>query len=180
MNDKKPHSHPDYKIEKAIIFLVNEFSQSGRNPKPVIFHSIRVGMRLYKESKKPEVVMAGFLHDLLEDTKVTEEKIEENFGKKVLALVKANSEDRKIKNERERNEEMLCRCANAGGEAMMIKAADILDNSDFYCLAGNKKRRILLEKLAFAIDQFRPQLKGEPIFKELEEKYQKLERRFLN
>ena len=93
----------------------------------------------------------------------------------MLALVKANSEDRKIKNEK-RNEEMLCRCANFGREATMIKAADILDNSDFYCLAGNKKRRALLEKLAFAIDQFRPQLKGEPIFKELEEKYQKLKK----
>ena len=174
MNNKKLYSHLDYKIEKAIIFLVNEFSRSGCNPKPVIFHSIRVGMKLYKESEKPEVVMAGFLHDLLEDTKVTEEKIEENFGKKVLALVKANSEDRKIKNEKERNEETLCRCANFGREAMMIKAADILDNSDFYCLAGNKKRRVLLEKLAFAIDQFRSQLKGEPIFEKRKGKYPKL------
>ncbi len=98
---------------------------------------------------------------------------------KGVGLVKANSEDRKIRKERERNEEMLC-CCNFGGEAMLIKATDVRDNSDFYCLAGNKKRRVLLEKLAFTIDQFRPQLKGEPIFEKREEKYPKLKRRLLN
>ena len=58
----------DDQLEQAIIFLVTTFQQSGNNPKPVILHSIRVALFLYEYHYPEEVIIAGALHDLVEDT----------------------------------------------------------------------------------------------------------------
>lgn len=65
----------DEAIERAMEFLVHSFESSGDNPKPVILHSTRVGMDLYDRGYEQHVVIAGFLHDLLEDTDATAEEI---------------------------------------------------------------------------------------------------------
>ena len=49
-------------------------------------------MLLIEEDAPQEVVVAGILHDLLEDTKVTPEEIREGFGDTVLELVTEVSE----------------------------------------------------------------------------------------
>jgi len=54
-------------IDEAIVFLVGKYDESGTNEKPVIFHSIKVGLYLYTESYSTNMVIAGLLHDLLED-----------------------------------------------------------------------------------------------------------------
>jgi len=130
-------------------------------------------MELYRKKFNKDIVIAGFLHDLLEDTDVNENEIKKLFGKKILNLIKANSYNKKIKNEKERYKEMLCRCAEAGREAIIVKVIDILDNSRFYHLADKKKKKILLEKITFAVKQFTPQLKDNSLINEIK-KYQNL------
>jgi (p)ppGpp synthase/HD superfamily hydrolase len=65
-------------IEDAIGFLVDAFRVTGKNPKPVIFRSIRVGMRLFDSDT--ETVVAGIRHDIVEDTVVTMDDVGSRFG----------------------------------------------------------------------------------------------------
>lgn len=58
---------------------------------------------------------------------------------------------------------------------MIIKAADILDNSNYYHLALDKEKvKWLLEKMKYFIELSAEKLKGEIIHKELQKQYNKL------
>jgi len=120
----------DKEIEKAIKFLVASIERSGHNPKPVILHSIRVGLYLDRQGYNKNVVIAGILHDLLEDSETTIEEIREEFGDKIANLVLVNSFDKTIKEKKKRYYESFARCLEAGKDALVIKAADVLDNRE--------------------------------------------------
>lgn len=61
-----------------------QFRASGE---PYIIHPIQVANFLYELSPDPEMIAAGFLHDLLEDTTVSAEEVEHLFGARVRQLV---------------------------------------------------------------------------------------------
>jgi len=61
-----PHIQKEF--ETAIVFLIQKIKEHCYNEKPLILHSIRVGLRLVELNEAKDVVIAGFLHDLLEDT----------------------------------------------------------------------------------------------------------------
>ncbi len=111
------------------MFPVFQMERRGNNPKPVVLHSIRVALYLYDQGYGRDIVVAAVLHDLLEDSDTTPQQIEREFGPEVARLVAANSFDRDIADEEERDREMLARCGENGRAAILIKAADILDNS---------------------------------------------------
>jgi len=117
------------KIQSAIVFLVESFRKSGHNPKPVILHSIRVAMTLYAMGESSNIVIAALLHDMLEDTDVTFEQIEKEYGSEVANSFKSEIEDfeKKYIETFERN--IAC-----GRDAAIIKAVDLVDNADYYTL----------------------------------------------
>jgi len=61
-----------------------QFRASGE---PYIIHPIAVANLLRDIGASPAVIAAGFLHDVVEDTQVTPEEIEEHFGCEVRGLV---------------------------------------------------------------------------------------------
>lgn len=63
------------KIEKAIKFLVHQIDKNGKNSKPVIFHSLKVGIHLYNLGYDKDIVIAGVLHDVLEDADVDSKEV---------------------------------------------------------------------------------------------------------
>jgi len=77
----------DKMVEKAIVYLVQSFTTSGHNPKPVVLHSIRTGLYLYHQNYSQNVIVAAILHDLIEDTNVKSQDIEKEFGSEVAQLV---------------------------------------------------------------------------------------------
>jgi (p)ppGpp synthase/HD superfamily hydrolase len=81
----------DKQIEEAIKFLVFAFQKSGHNPKPVVLHSIRVGLHLYNLGYAKNIVIAAVLHDVLEDTDVKIEEVKLKFGENVARLVEARA-----------------------------------------------------------------------------------------
>jgi (p)ppGpp synthase/HD superfamily hydrolase len=159
------------KIEKAIVFLVLEIHKMRKKSKPEILHSIRVGLHLDSLGYNKDIVIAAILHDILEETTVTPERIRSKFGRKVTALVKANTLNKSIRNKVKRYKENFERCLKAGKGAMIIKAADILDNSYYYKFTPTKVRKYLLKKMQYFIKISRKTLEREPIFEELEEQY---------
>ena len=118
----------DKEIEEAIKYLVFSIHQTGKNPKPVILHSFRVGIHLYRLGYTKDVVIGGILHDLLEDTGVSFDDIKQKFGVKIARLVLACSFNENIKDEVERYKEATDRCVKEGKEALIVKAADFIDN----------------------------------------------------
>lgn len=162
----------DEEIERAIVYLVNSFQESGDNSKPVILHSIRVGIELYNRGYKERVIVASILHDLIEDTAVKKEDIASEFGQEVSDIVAATSFDSEIEDYTERYEDTLNRCFKMGREPVLIKAADTLDNSNYYHKGDSEElRRHVIEKMEFFIENSEPYIGDELLYRDLKEQY---------
>lgn len=128
--------HDYNKIEKAIRFLTNRMPNANELIKPTLFHCMRVGVMLYETSCSDEIIIAGLLHDILEDTETTTDELTEFFGSIVTETVLANTKDEMISGHKT-NEDMLAACIAHGESACTVKAADILDNFKFYHRENN-------------------------------------------
>ncbi|ACK42251.1 MULTISPECIES: RelA/SpoT family protein [Dictyoglomus] len=77
-------------LKRAFIFAENAHKgQVRKSGEPYITHPVEVAKILMNLGMEETVVIAGLLHDVLEDTNVTKEEIEKEFGKDVLSLVEA-------------------------------------------------------------------------------------------
>jgi len=135
----------DHALDRAIRFLSAAIESSGHNPKPVVLHSVRVGLVLRNLGYRSEVPLAGILHDVLEDTNVSAEEIIREFGPEVARLVQANSFDDSIEDWDEQYIEGFQRCCLSGPDAVRVKAADVLDNVPIYDLESLRKPKFFLE-----------------------------------
>lgn len=126
------------RIEKAIVLASSKFGMCHDLFKPTLLHAVRVGCWLYFQGYETNLVIAGFLHDIIEDTDVTENEVFEIFGLEVANIVKANTKNTKIQEKKARNEELVKRCLETSEKASIIKAADILDNYNYYLNLNDK------------------------------------------
>jgi hypothetical protein len=167
------HNHNFNKmVEKAIVYLVQAGISTGHNPKPFILHSIRVGLFLFQNNYSQEIVIAGILHDLLEDTDIRKEDIEKEFGMEVSDLVSANTFNIEIINKYDRDMNMLKRCKDGGKWALLIKATDILENSDYYELhQGDELSHRLLLRLKIFLEMSKEELANEQIWNILNQRF---------
>jgi len=81
--------------EKAKMFAIQAHMGQIRKSepdKPMIIHPIGVGQLLESFGYDDNVIAAGYLHDVVEDTKYTIEDIEKEFGKDIATLVMGASE----------------------------------------------------------------------------------------
>jgi (p)ppGpp synthase/HD superfamily hydrolase len=168
------HSDKASRYQKAIIFLSNRIEGSGNNPKPVVMHSIQVGSKLVELGMEDDVVFAGFLHDLIEDSATTEYDIAIEFGDGVAKLVKALTFDESITDQDERYQENFQRCLAAGEGAMVIRAVDLLMNSSFYQNDGSEKYGYLVRKWKTFMELAKQVKLPEGLMMELEAVSQKL------
>ncbi len=77
-------------LKKAFIFAQNAHKdQKRKSGEPYIVHPVEVAKILINLGMEETVVIAGLLHDVLEDTNINREMIEKEFGKDVLSLVEA-------------------------------------------------------------------------------------------
>lgn len=63
----------------------------------MIFHPFTVGMILQRAGANTNCVIAGILHDVVEDTKYTLEDIKNEFGPEIAKIVDEVSEDKSLK-----------------------------------------------------------------------------------
>ncbi len=79
------------RTERAIAAAVEAHQgqvRKGDRQMPYIVHPVTVGLILSRYTDDEDTIIAGLLHDVLEDTHLSEEAIEREFGPKVLAMVK--------------------------------------------------------------------------------------------
>jgi uncharacterized protein (TIGR02172 family) len=81
-------------IEEAIIYatIMHQGKRRKFTDRPFILHPMEVAQILATMTDDEEVITAGILHDIVEDTDGTLEEIEKRFGKRVAELVSSESE----------------------------------------------------------------------------------------
>lgn len=116
-------------IERAMhVALLSHTGQTRKNGEtPYIFHPLMVGMTLQKYGFRDEVIAAGIVHDVLEDTDVTAEQLTQYVGEEVVKLVVSVSEDKTLPYN-ERKAQYREQVARAGEESLAISLADKLYN----------------------------------------------------
>lgn len=85
-------------VDKAIIFTTKAFEGKTRKVRPVpsILHSLEVGVIVSSLTSNEEVIAAGILHDVVEDTSVSFKTLKEEFGEYVANLVSSDTEDKRV------------------------------------------------------------------------------------
>ena len=175
MPEKSPQDAQE--IEEAVIFLVTRMLESGHNPKPVVMHSIRMGMYLYNFDYEPDIVKAAILHDIIEDSDTTIDEIRGRFGERVAEAVQANTFDYTAGDRAAQGEECLQRCLKCGKDALIVKAADKLENS-FYVVdpvGAREWSEFWVAEMRRMLDVSQPIIGSEPIWWELNQRCLKLE-----
>lgn len=169
-----------FKIEKAISYLVETYKKSGKNPKPVIFHSITVGTYLFELGYDTDTIITGILHDLIEDTDATLEDIENNFSPEIASYVEAVSFKSDINDPVKQYKDMFNRTFLAGKVPTVVKSVDILLNSFYIHLVSDiSKQKFLIEKMNYFIKNSE-QFSSEIALIKLNERYTEEVQRFNN
>ena len=81
-------------IRKALEYAAvyhKEGVRKGSNV-PYIVHPFEVALILQENGMEEKIIVAGLLHDTLEDTELTAEQLKEEFGEDILQLVLGASE----------------------------------------------------------------------------------------
>ncbi|MGB7563685.1 MAG: bifunctional (p)ppGpp synthetase/guanosine-3',5'-bis(diphosphate) 3'-pyrophosphohydrolase [Prochlorococcaceae cyanobacterium] len=125
--------------------------QMRASGEPYIVHPVAVADLLREIGASPSVIAAGFLHDVVEDTGVTPEQLEQHFGPEVRALVEGVTKLGGIHftNRTEAQAENLRRMFLAMASdirVVLVKLADRLHNMrTIGALAPEKQQRIARE-----------------------------------
>ena len=91
---------------------------------PFVTHPSRWPASCTTRGYQDEVVAAGVLHDVLEDTDAVRSDLESRFGSRVAELVEAVTDDPTIEDEAERKAALRRQVAHAGECAAVVFAAD--------------------------------------------------------
>jgi (p)ppGpp synthase/HD superfamily hydrolase len=91
---------------------------------PFVTHPVEVACLLHEAGYSDEVVAAGVLHDVLEDTNAQRDDLERRFGAEVTRLVVAVSDDPSIDEYAPRKAALRDKVAQAGECAAAVFAAD--------------------------------------------------------
>ncbi len=138
-------------IQKAIRFSIRtheEYQKQKRKGKdvPYITHPLTVGLILARARAPEMLVIAGILHDTIEDSvaakKVTRAMLAERFGAKVAKLVDSVTEADKDASWEERKKEALEHIKHFSHEEVLLKSADVIANNsellEDYAREGDK------------------------------------------
>ncbi len=124
-------------VQDAIVFAIQTHEidqQQKRKGKtiPYIVHPLVVGLILAKAGALDHIIVAGILHDTVEDSiqekKVTIEIIREKFGPSVADIVDDVTEKRKDRPWEERKKEALEHIKVMEGPSLWVKTADVISN----------------------------------------------------
>lgn len=119
------------KLTKAYNFSAQKHTKQRRKDKdanPYINHPIEVA-KILTDSDIVDIdtIIAGILHDTIEDTNTTYEEIIENFGENIAKIVMECSDDKKL-DKITRKQLQIVHAGEISSEARMVKLADKLSN----------------------------------------------------
>jgi GTP pyrophosphokinase len=151
---KTPTATDKQWLQKAYDFAEQAHRPQKRaNGDPYFYHAFEVAKNLADFGMDRTTIIAGFLHDTIEDTPATEDEVENEFGKEVLFLVNGVTKLGHLKYKgAQRHVESLRKFFVAMAEdarVIIIKLADRLHNLKTlqYIPRPDKQKRIALESI---------------------------------
>ncbi|MFA6397663.1 MAG: RelA/SpoT family protein [Candidatus Paceibacterota bacterium] len=150
---KSPKKEDIALITKAYEFAKEAHKEQKRqNGDPYFYHVFETAKNLAIFGMDTKTIVAGLLHDTLEDTDVTEAKFKKEFGEEIAFLVKGVTKLGKVKyHGQERHVESLRKFFVAMAEdirVILVKLADRLHNiQTIQYLPEEKRKRIALETI---------------------------------
>ena len=154
-------------INSAFLFAAKYFNESCHNTgKPVYFHCVKVAMKLRGLGYDEKFIVAGILHDLVEDTDCTLEDIAGAFGQKMSDLIGAVSFNPEIEDRFEQSKQMIDAAVEYGRDALIIKAVDMYENGKFFHLVTKPDvKEYLVKKYQYFSKVAERYIADEPAFK---------------
>jgi (p)ppGpp synthase/HD superfamily hydrolase len=125
------------KIRKAIVFSIKThevYQKQKRKGKDIAYitHPLTVGLILARANAGEDVIVAGILHDTIEDSidkkKVTCAMLAERFGKNVAHLADSVTEQRRDLKWEKRKREALAHIKTFSHDSLLVKSADVISN----------------------------------------------------
>jgi (p)ppGpp synthase/HD superfamily hydrolase len=112
--------------QEAVVFARERHAGQVRDADhaPFVIHPLEAASMVERAGYPDHVVAAAVLHDVLEDTDTQRRELREWFGPEVAELVEDLSDDPAITDQDARRDEERERVRLAGGDALVIYAAD--------------------------------------------------------
>lgn len=101
--------------------------RKGEDAEPYINHPAHVAHILAAANADIDVVIAGILHDTVEDTETSYDELVEVFGQKIADIVMEVSDDKNLPKQ-ERKKLQITKMAKKSAEAKKVKLADKISN----------------------------------------------------
>ena len=117
-------------IQKAILTAMKAHEgqvRKGDGQTPYILHPLEAGIILSNYTTNEDLVSIAILHDVIEDGNINYEEIKDSFSEEIADAVNLLSEDKSIKDWKERKTENLARLSS-NMAIYIIKAVDALVN----------------------------------------------------
>lgn len=111
----------------AITAHIGQIRKSDKE-KPKIIHPINVANILQEYNFDDNVIAAGYLHDVIEDTKYTKEDLLKSFGEDVVSLVLGATEEDKSLSWEERKQETITKVKTLDLRHKAVVCADKISN----------------------------------------------------
>lgn len=172
------------KIQKAVDFANRAHKDQRRKISkfPYIVHPLSVALILAMVKAKEKIIIAGLLHDVIEDCGATKEEISKRFGREVARIVDDLTEKNKNLPWEKRKQIAMNHIPNMKKGSLLAKSADILHNlSDIkrnfetygdqvfkYFNAPKEKQLERYEKLIKALDK---KWKKNPLLPEIKKSF---------
>src|SRR5262245_66105237 len=119
------------RLTKALAFAAEahrNHRRKGASQEPYINHLIEVlDLVASVEGADMDVLIAGLLHDVLEDTQTGYDELATAFGERVARIVQENSDDMTLPKP-ERRRARLAGISKKSRDARLVKFADIISN----------------------------------------------------
>lgn len=116
-------------LNKAILFAVEHHAGAVRkaSPHPYIIHPLETMQILFSMKADMPLLIAGVLHDTVEDTDATIEEIIELFGPEIGRLVSSHTENKEL-SWAERKQHTITELKTASFQTKMLVLADKVSN----------------------------------------------------
>lgn len=117
------------KIAKALVWASKGHANQTRkyDGAPYIHHLLEVKSLLASIDATDDTIIAGVLHDALEDTSITEQQVRSIFGDNVLDMIALLTEDKTLSLNK-RHQMTIFKMLTASAKVINIKLADMLSN----------------------------------------------------
>ncbi len=141
-------------LVKTLVFVIDAHKgQLRKSGLPYVVHPTNVGKILAELKMDTTVIAAGFLHDVVEDTKYSTEEIKEKFGTEIAEMVDSVTKISDIQKGIDRTAETFKKFlayVSKRPQIIAIKLADRLDNMHtLQYLAPERQKAISKETLDF-------------------------------